>query len=50
MKKLNEYILEKNWEKVQEYIDVDSVIDGFLVKQITKDQDIDKSSIYYYKD
>lgn len=43
------YIDNKNWEKVQEYVDIDSFIVGGIVNQISKNQDCNKSSLYFTK-
>ena len=40
-------ICSKDWDKIQETIDVESIIEGFLINEVIKNQDIDKASVYY---
>lgn len=49
MDNVYEAILEKDWSKVQEYIDVDSFIDGFMVNEIIKNKDSGHTNVYYVK-
>lgn len=42
-------ILEKDWAKIQEYIDVYSFIIGYMVAEMVKSQDIAQSSVYMTK-
>lgn len=44
-----EVILNHDWTRIQEYIDVDSFIYGFMSAEIVKSQDIAQSSVYFYK-
>ena len=41
-------ILSRDWEKIQKSIDIDSMINGFIVSIITDNVDIAYKSIYYY--
>ncbi len=41
-------ILTKDWEAIQEVIDVDAIINGFMVSIIAGNADIAFKSIYYY--
>jgi hypothetical protein len=43
-----ETILDGDYSMVEQMIDVDSFINGFLVNDIAKNQDINKSSVYFY--
>ena len=44
-----EVILNGDWKKIQEYIDVDSFIYGFMTAEMVKSQDIMQSSVYFYR-
>jgi hypothetical protein len=40
---------DKDWDLVQELIDVQSFIDGYMVAELVKSTDISQSSVYFYK-
>ena len=41
-------ILSKDWDAIQQVVDIDSIINGFLVSIIANNEDIAYKSIYYY--
>jgi len=42
-------IYNKDWERVQDFIDIESFINGFIAAQITEVTDIMYTSVFYYK-
>ena len=48
LSEIYDVILTKDWDAIQNVIDVDSVINGFLVSMITNNVDISYKSVYYY--
>lgn len=48
LEEIYDVILSKDWEAIQNCVDIDSIINGFLVSIIADNPDIAYKSIYYY--
>ncbi len=48
LEEIYDVILSKDWEAIRNCVDIDSIINGFLVSIITDNPDIAYKSIYYY--
>ena len=48
MDSIYDIILSRDWNDIQQVIDIDAIVNGFLVSIITNNEDIAYKSIYYY--
>ena len=48
MDDIYDVILTKDWEAIQQVIDIEAIINGFLVSIIADNEDIAYKSVYYY--